>query len=211
MAIKGQGAILSVATAVLAAAATITAATNANPVVCTATNTFTAGEVVSITGVVGMTDINNRAFVVTAPSGAAFSLKGVDGTAFGVYASGGSAQGWTMTALSQPTELSGFDGQSSEIDVTHLQSIAKEILLGLQDFGNVTLKLWLLSGDAGQAYLRTIKASQAITPFSLKLSDGTVSAFMAGVKQFSFDGVKPDGAVGISCTLRVTNAPAWFA
>lgn len=211
MAIKGQGAILSVASAASGSALAITAITNANPAVVTCTNTFAAGDIVFLAGVAGMTDVNNQAFVVLAPSGAAFSLKGVDSTNFGVYASGGTAQKYTMTALSQPTKVAGFDGQSAEIDVTHLQSTAKEILLGLQDFGNVTFTVWLLAGDAGQALLRSLKRTQAITPFSLKLSDGSTAAFMAGVKQFSFDGVQPDGAVGGNVTLRVTNAPAWFA
>lgn len=211
MAIKGQGAILSVASAASGSALAITGITNANPAVATCTNTFAAGDVVFITGVVGMTDVDNQAFIVASPSGSAFALKGVDSTNFGVYASGGTAQKYTMQALSQPTQISGFDGQASEIDVTHLQSVAKEILLGLQDFGNVTLKLWLLSADTGQALLRSLKRTATFTPYSLKLSDGSVSAFMAGVKQFSFDGVQPDGAVGVSVTLRVTNQPAWFA
>lgn len=210
MAIKGQGAVLAVATAA-GANITITAISAANPPVVTATNTLAAGDIVIITGVVGMTQVNNRAFVVVSPSGSAFSLKGIDATGYTAYVSGGTANKQTMTALSQPTQLQGFDGQAGEIDTTHLQSLAKEYVLGLQDFGNVTLKVWLVNTDTGQIKLRSLKESATVAAYSLTLSDGTVSAFMAFVKQFSFDGIQPDGAVGGNVTLRVTNAPAWFA
>jgi hypothetical protein len=122
-------------------------------------------------------------------------------------------QGYTMEAVANVADIKGFQGQPSEIDVTNLQSVAKEWLLGLQDFGTVDITAWLMSGstDPGQAMLRTIKSTQTAWPFSIQLSDGTVAAFMAFVKQFGFEGVKPEGAVGAPIVLRVTNKPAWFA
>ncbi|HWG77823.1 MAG TPA: ubiquitin-activating E1 FCCH domain-containing protein [Steroidobacteraceae bacterium] len=211
MATKGSGAVLSVATAVSGTAVSATAITKANPAVVTATNTYSAGDVVTSSGIVGMTQLNNRAFVVTAPSGTQFTLKGEDSTNDSVYVSGGSFQKQTMAAIATVQSIGGFDGQAAEIDVTSLSSTAKEFLLGLQDFGQVTIKVLLTNGDAGQAQLRTIQRTQAPTAFTLQLSDGSISAFIALVKQFSFEGVQPDGAVSGSVTLRVTNAPPWFA
>jgi hypothetical protein len=138
-------------------------------------------------------------------------LKGVDSTLYGAYVSGGTVQGYTMELIANVNDVKGFDGQPSEIDITNLQSLAKEWLLGLQDFGTVTITCFLLNSDAGQAQLRSIKQQQIAWPFSLQLADGTIAAFMAFVKQFGFEGVKPEGAVGGTITLRVTNAPAWFA
>lgn len=211
-AIKGQGGQLAVGSAVSGSAIAVTAATAASPVVLTATNTFSNGDIL-VTGAtpfVGPTNLNDRAFVAAAVSGSVVTLKGEDGTGNATWVSGGSLQKWTMLNVSKGTDVQGFDGQSSEIDTTHLQSAAKEFLLGLQDFGQCTLNL-LQSTDTGQARLRFVKANQLIVPFSLTLSDGTVAAFMAGVKQYSFNGVATDGAVKNSVTLRVTNAPAWFA
>jgi hypothetical protein len=214
MAIKSQTASLSVSSA-SAATKTITGITSANPCVVSSTaHGYLQGQIVTITGVVGMPQINPvggvGVFVVDTPAANTFNLKGVDGTSFGTYVSGGLASLQTMVPVGAVTNLTGFDGQSSEIDVTNLQSTAKEFLVGLQDFGNVTLAIFLVS-DTGQLRLRTIKTTAAIAAFTIGLSDGSVAAFAALVKQFSFDAGGPDSAVKGSVTLRVTGAPAWFA
>lgn len=71
--------------------ASITAATNANPVVITATNAYLAGDEVDITGVGGMTELNGNRYTVANPTASDFELSGVDGTGFGTYTSGGTA------------------------------------------------------------------------------------------------------------------------
>lgn len=71
----------------------ISGITNANPGVVTATgHTFTAGQTVYITGVGGMTEVNNRFFTVANPLVNTFELSGEDTTAYGTYTSGGTAQ-----------------------------------------------------------------------------------------------------------------------
>jgi hypothetical protein len=214
MAIKSQGALLSVSSA-SAATKTITAITNANPAVCTSTaHGYLQGQIITITGVVGMPAINPTGsfgvFVVDTPAANTFNLKGIDSTLYGTYVSGGSASLQTMLSVGAVTNLTGFDGQSSEIDVTNLQSTAKEYLVGLQDFGNVTLTVWQVT-DAGQLRLRTLKTSSAIAAYTITLSDLSVAAFAAFVKQYSFDAGGPDNAIKSSVSLRVTGAPSWFA
>lgn len=76
---------------------TISGATQADPVVITATaHGFSAGDEVYITGVGGMSEINGRFFRVANPNTNDFELvdqfgNAVDGTAFGAYTSGGTA------------------------------------------------------------------------------------------------------------------------
>lgn len=76
---------------------TITGATAANPVVVTsASHGFNNGDEVVITEVVGMTQLNNRSFIVTNKTANTFELYdndgvAVDGSAFTAYASGGYA------------------------------------------------------------------------------------------------------------------------
>lgn len=78
---------------VLKPAATVTGVTQANPaVVTTGTHAFVTGETVTISGVVGMTELNGNSYVITVLSPTTFSLDGVDSTAFTPYSSGGSAQ-----------------------------------------------------------------------------------------------------------------------
>ncbi len=53
---------------------------------------LTTGAVITITGVVGMTQLNGLTFTITFIDANTFSLNGVDNTAFGAYVSGGT---WT--------------------------------------------------------------------------------------------------------------------
>jgi hypothetical protein len=68
--------------------ATVTGATNATPIVMTATNTFANGDVVFISGVTGNTAANG-VWVLSAVSGSGFTLVGSVGN--GAYGAGGTA------------------------------------------------------------------------------------------------------------------------
>jgi hypothetical protein len=70
---------------------TITGATQANPVVITATNTYSDEETIKIDGITGMTELNGNIYEVDNASASGFELKGVDGTGFAAYVSGGEA------------------------------------------------------------------------------------------------------------------------
>lgn len=74
----------------VASTVAITGATQANPVQITATaHGRSTGDVVQITGVVGMTQINDRLFTATVIDANTLTLDGVDGSAFSPYTSGG--------------------------------------------------------------------------------------------------------------------------
>ncbi len=68
----------------------ITGATNANPCVLTCTSTFSVGQIVTISGVGGMTQLNGNSYKVTAVTGTTVSIN-VDSTSFGAYTAGGTA------------------------------------------------------------------------------------------------------------------------
>lgn len=72
----------------------ISAATRANPVKITTSTShgFSNGDVVWVSGVNGMTQINNRAFVVANKTSKTFELQGVNGTYYSSYWSGGSVR-----------------------------------------------------------------------------------------------------------------------
>lgn len=84
----------------IAGAVTITAATQANPVAVTAAaHGRTSGAIVQISGVVGMTQLNDKLFTVTVVDANNLTLDGVDGTAFTAYTSGGALTYGTFYAL----------------------------------------------------------------------------------------------------------------
>jgi hypothetical protein len=70
----------------------ISGATQANPCVITATaHGFVTGNTVLISGIVGMTELNDLQFTITVLTANTFSLDGVNSTAYTAYSSGGSA------------------------------------------------------------------------------------------------------------------------
>lgn len=88
---------------------TITAISQANPCVVTSANALAVGDTVFITGVVGMSQITEQSFIVTAVTGANFTLGSVDSTTYSAYTSGGSAiknatMRYQLGAWSQTTE-----------------------------------------------------------------------------------------------------------
>lgn len=66
-----------------------------NPTQITSANhNLSTGAVVTITGVVGMTELNGESFTITVIDSSTFSLNGIDNTTFGAYVSGGT---WIST------------------------------------------------------------------------------------------------------------------
>lgn len=110
---------------------TITGATQANPVVVTsATHGYLNGEEIVISGVVGMTQLNNKRFLVANKTANTFELTNKDGVnvngiAYGAYTSGGVAN--RVYEISTPY----LEADIFEIDFT--QS-ADRIYLAHQDY-----------------------------------------------------------------------------
>jgi len=70
----------------------ITGATQANPVVLTVTaHTFSNGDEITVDEIVGMTEINNRKFIVANQATNTVELTGEDGTGYTAYSSAGTA------------------------------------------------------------------------------------------------------------------------
>lgn len=107
------------------------------------------------------------------------------------------------TDVKEVTNFSGFDGQASEIDVTHLQSTAKEFLMGLQDFGSFQIDVNYLAADAGQDAMRAAKAARTITPFKCTFSDMSTAIFQGYVLGNPVSG-QVDGKVDSSFSVRIT-------
>lgn len=78
---------------ILDAAKTITGATKADPVVLTVTgHGYSTGDVVYITNVAGMTQLNKNTYRITVLDPNTFELNNTDGTNFTTYVSGGNCQ-----------------------------------------------------------------------------------------------------------------------
>lgn len=109
----------------------------------------------------------------------------------------------TYTAVGEISNFSGFDGQAAEIDVTHLQSTAKEFLMGLQDFGSFSLDANYLPSDAGQVLMRAGKTSRAVQDFRATFSDSSTATFQGFVLSATTSG-GVDSKVDTSFSIRIT-------
>lgn len=124
-----------------------------------------------------------------------------------------SSDGTSFTEIKEVKTYSGFDGQASDIDVTNLQSTAKEYRVGIQDFGTLQLDVNVVRGDAGQTLVRTALASGAVYKFQVTLNDaitpttgtGTILAFDGLVKQFTQQG-GVDAVQAGTIQVRITGA-----
>jgi len=107
-----------------------------------------------------------------------------------------------LTEISEVTNFQLFDGQANEIDTTHMQSTAKERMMGLQDFGSGSFDLNFLSADPGQVAARAAKASQAKKQFMITFSNGYTATFLGYVSSAPING-GVDGKVEHSISILV--------
>lgn len=103
----------------------ITGATQANPVVITSnSHGLSNGDIVSIASVVGMTEINDRQFVVSGATTNTFQLLGEDGTGHTAYTSGGI---WRSSVGNGVVIASIKDGQGRNLENALAEDIVAKV------------------------------------------------------------------------------------
>jgi hypothetical protein len=79
----------------------------------------------------------------------------------------------TSCLIGEITDFSGPGGQASVIDVTNINSTAKEKLVGLRDEGQLSLSLNLSFSDTAQNTIRTDRANRTKRKCVIKFNDST--------------------------------------
>lgn len=184
-------------------ALTITAISPGNPTIITsAAHAQTNGNVVALAAIVGTmaSTLNGASYAITNITTNTFAIN-VDTTGL-TYTSGGTATPATYTNIKNVKSYSGFDGMASEIDVTNMQSTAKEIRLGIQDFGKFSMNAHVDFSDAGQNAVRAARASGAQKNFKVNYPNGLVASFVAYVKGTPQSG-SVDAVVDGTIELRI--------
>jgi hypothetical protein len=131
------------------------------------------GDVITITGVVGMTELNGGTYICGALTAASvIYLADVDSTGYTTYVSGGTWNSATFTNFCELTNYNRAGGASAEIDAETLCSTAKEFEIGLPDFGSSTVdftfapKTALMLALIASYKAGTTVASQIVMPNS---------------------------------------------
>jgi hypothetical protein len=109
------------------------------------------------------------------------------------------------TQVKGVTNFSGVDGAASDIDITDLDSLAKEYLPGLVDNGQFNIETNYLANDPGQIDMRTARAAGTENvPFKLdKIEDGKTLFFFGNVKTAPISGAV-DAKLSGSFNIKIT-------
>lgn len=187
--ISAQGSTLRIATGT-GGAKTITGITVGYPAVVTSTaHGLNNGDVVVLVGIVGtMSSLNGSSRVVSNKTANTFAMLDADTTGL-TYTSGGTATPATTTKINGVMSFDGFDGTADELDVTDLDSTAKEFISGIKDEGKFGFEIKnLTKTDPGQQALRANRTSGAVVGMTLTLPDLSVATFSVIVKSMPTSG-----------------------
>ena len=206
-----RNAIVEMQTA-LGATKTITGISQASAAVVTATHDYSVGDLIVFSGIVGMTQMNNKVIRVSAINTTVdFTCEGIDSTGFTAWASGGTSQKVdTTTAFDSITQFSLPDDPPQEIDVTTIHDDEIQIEFGMNAAAKGTLSIIADPLAATALEIVTARADNTRRAFKVTLVSGYIGIFNAFVAGGSgFDGGTGAAASGtISLTLR--NPTQWF-
>jgi len=171
---------------VFAAAVSVTAATNATEAVCTATNTFAAGDFVEYTG--GWSKANGRVFRVKVATATLFTIEGLDTTDTSLFPAGAGTgtvrkiTTWVPITGVTSAEISGGDGKNVEVPL--LDSDAPVMLPDGFTATTVTLTTADDRSLPHHAALKKVSDSVALTCLRGTLPGGSVLLY-AGYCSFN--------------------------
>ncbi len=203
-AISAQGSKLEIASTA-GSAKTLTAIALGFPTILTsAAHGLTNGDVVTLAGLTGADAATLNGQTVTikniTPNTFAVDINTVGKT----ITAAGSATPLGWTKIENLVSFNGFDGQASELDVTDLDSTAKEYRLGLQDWGTFSFDVNRDMDDPGQQAMDTAKRTGAQKPFKLTLPNNKTKTFNAFVKNSPLEGGVDQVLKTSGVTLRIT-------
>lgn len=203
-AISAQGSVLSIATGT-GSAKTISAIALGNPTILSSTaHGLNNGDVVTLAALTGadMATLNGQVLSVRNMTANTFAVY-VDTTGKVITVGAGTATTSTWAAIGNMKDFTGFDGSASEIDITNLDSLAKEFRLGLTDPGQFSFNLDYDGTNVGHIALRAKQVSGIQSTFKLVLPNTSGVSFNGFVKKFSLAG-GVDAVVKTAVDIRLT-------
>lgn len=204
---KFQGSEIAVLTSfpVESPAIAISAITQANPpVVTTGTHGLSDGDVVKLTNIVGMTELNDDIYLVEVLSPTTFSLFGVNAEDYAAYVSGGDVDIGAFSNFCELTNYNRQGGASPEIPATGLCSEAQEYEVGLPDFGTTQLDFNFAPRTAIQGALHAFWLSGEKTAVRVVLPKNGGEMTQLGFVQQESETAGNGGIWAATATIRNT-------
>jgi len=117
-------------------------------------------------------------YIATTDNTALKPIKSVATTVIAIHGSFGTTgsvsrelTGYTMTLIGEVTDFTGPGGAAAVIDITSLDSTAKDKLMGLRDEGQLSMSINFNATDAGQVALKDDRAARTKGKYIIKLTD----------------------------------------
>ncbi len=194
------------------AAPDITGITQANPAVVTAAaHGLSDGDIVQISGVVGMTEINGETFVVENSDTNTFELADTNSINYGAYVSGGEVFEAVLSGFCELTSYNRQGGSAAEIQATSACSTAQEFEIGLPDYGTTSVDFNFAPQTGVQAAIKAFADSGEKTGFVVTLPNSGGTMVQLGFVQSTSENAGVGGLWTGSLTMRNTGARADFA
>jgi hypothetical protein len=211
-AISAQGTTVSIGTGT-GGAKTITGVAVGFPTILTATaHGFNNGDYVTFSAAFAGADaatLNSQSAVVKNVTANTFAVN-IDTTGKTITAGTATATPTTFTAIANVKDFTGLDGSASEIDVTNLDSTAKEFRLGLTDPGQFSMNIDYDDSNAGHQALRAKQISGVLTPFKVLFLNADVITFSGYVKKMTLSG-GVDQVAKTAVDIRISGPVTGFA
>lgn len=116
-----------------------------------------------------------------------------------------------FTTVANINSISGPNLEANDIDVTDLESAAREYLSGIEDSGTIELEGFYDQTNAQHQQMRDNVGSNTAGNYKITLSQGSPNEtidFSARVMSFSI-GHSVDEAVTVSMSLKIDGAVTW--
>lgn len=186
----------------------ITAITQASPAVVTASGHGLAdGDVIQITGVVGMTEVNDASFIVDITSSSQFKLVDTDSTGYGAYVGGGHLDKGKFSNFCELTGYNRTGATKPEIEATTICSTRREYELGLSDLGVVALDFNFAPQTTIQLALSAFDVSGDLTAVRIVLPKSGGQRTELGFVQQTSEKAAVNGLWTATMSMKLTGAP----
>lgn len=134
------------------------------------------------------------------------SAVSAQGTTFYIGAEGGPGSPTTYRQIGECKQVNRDGADRPDIDVSHLESTAREYRLGLGDSGSVTLEMNWIYGDVGQVRLQAAALESTASEFKASYPNGKVSYFQGFVKSVNGPNAAVDGTLMLTANIRISGA-----
>jgi hypothetical protein len=169
------------------------------------------GDIVKLTGVGGMTEVNNGTFIVNVVTPGTFELLNINATAYGTYTSGGEVLKATLSNFCELTNYNRTGGTSPEIPTTTICSTSQEYVLGLPDYGTTQIDFNFAPLTTVQQAIQSFYESGAVMGVKIVLPDSGGTLVQLGFIQQTNESAGVGGLWTATMTIRNTGPREDFA